>query len=69
MLEPSFDYPTFLNDLKTQIRASRTKLRLQSTANWSCCIGISENEFSRNKNALVGARKLCSNLLHNSRQA
>ena len=28
MLEPSFDYPTFLNDLKTQIRASRTKAAL-----------------------------------------
>ena len=28
MLEPSFDYPTFLNDLKTQIRASQTKAAL-----------------------------------------
>ena len=28
MLEPSFDYPTFLNDLKTQIRVSLTKAAL-----------------------------------------
>ena len=28
MLESSFDYPTFLNDLKTQIRVSRTKAAL-----------------------------------------
>ena len=28
MLESSFDYPTFLNDLKTQIRVSLTKAAL-----------------------------------------
>jgi hypothetical protein len=28
MLEPQFDYPSLLSDLKTQIRAARTKAAL-----------------------------------------